>query len=101
MINCEIELDLTCTEDCIISQLWRTASVTANLPNLGRESAKKSCGKFQINNANFYFPVTIQSINYNINFSKNINQAFKRQFIAINIGLNQQHSQKTTIWIIL
>ena len=53
MINCEIELDLTCTEDCIISQLWRTASVTANLPNLGRESAKKSCGKFQINNAKF------------------------------------------------
>ena len=88
MINCEIKLDLTWMEDFIISQLWRTAAVAANLPNLDRETTQTTCAKFQINNAKFYVLVITQSINNNLDYMidppfRNINRLF---FISFRNG---------------
>ena len=58
LINCEIELDLSWSKNCIISEISITFS--------------------QINNAKFYIPIVALFINDDIKFSENIKQKFKR-----------------------
>ena len=82
LINCEIELDLTWTEKCVISQVSRTfRAVDPNADPVEYEVETATTGAtFQINNAKLYVPVVTLSINDNINFLENIKQGFKRKF---------------------
>ena len=76
LINCEIELDLSWLEDCIISQISRTPVVAAN-PNVNppfqaATATKTSNATFQVNSTKLYVP-----INDNIKPLENIRQGFK------------------------
>ena len=63
MINCEIELDLSWTKYCVLSQHHNNITGTT----------------FQINNVKLYVSVVTLSINDNIKFLGNIKQGFKRK----------------------
>ena len=75
LINSEIELDLSWTNDCVFSQ----------------HDSNIAGAKFQINNAKLYVPVGTLSINDNIKFLENIKQGFKR-----TISWNKCRSEITT-----
>ena len=73
MINCEIEVDLIWTRNCIISETSRTSEVAANpdgnLPVQARKETTTTSATFQINSANIYVPVVTLSIKDNtLNF---------------------------------
>ena len=78
--NSEIELDLSWSEDCIISQISRTSVVaanpSANPPVQATEVTQTTTTKFQINGTKLYIPVVTLSIN-NI-FLENIKQGCGR-----------------------
>ena len=74
MINCEIELDLSCTKDCVLIEHHN--NITGVI--------------FQINNAKRYVPVVTLSIN-NMKVSEKIKQGFKR-----TISWNKYRSEITT-----
>ena len=74
LINCEIELDLSQTKDCVLSEHSSITGVT-----------------FQINNAKLYVSVFSLSINDNIKFLENIKQRFNR-----TISWNKYRSEITT-----
>ena len=84
MINFEVELDLSWSEECIISEISITLRVAgepnANLPVLVEEAIQTTGATFQINNAKIYVPVVTLYINDNIKFLENIQQEFKRTF---------------------
>ena len=75
LITCEIELDLTWSENCVISEISRT-------PEMGGDSlvdATQTTGTtFKTNSIKLYIPVFTLSINNNIKFLENIKQRFKR-----------------------
>ena len=74
MINCEIELDLSWSKECIISEISRTSEIREN----NRVTATERTGEtFQKNNAKLYVPVVTLSINNNIKFLENIKQIFR------------------------
>ena len=81
MINCKIELNLSRSKNCIISEISRTAAVAdnpnANPPVLAMVATKNSA-TFQTNNAKRYTPVVTLSINDNIKFLENIKEGFRR-----------------------
>ena len=81
LINCEIELDLTCSRNSIC-EISRTAAVAGNPdanPPVPTEEATLTTGaKFQINNTKLYVPVVILPITDNIKFLENIKKGFKR-----------------------
>ena len=62
LINCEIELDLSWTKDCVLSELYNNITGAT----------------FQINKVKLYVPVVTLSINDNIKFIENIKQGFKK-----------------------
>ena len=79
LINCEIELDLKWTKNCVTSGLSRTFRVVDPNANLAEfEVVTATTGaSFQINKAKLYVPVVTLSINDNIKILENIKQGFK------------------------
>ena len=62
LIDCEIELDLSWTEDCVLSEHYNI--ITGAI--------------FLMNDAKLYVPVVTLSITGNIKFLENIKQGFRR-----------------------
>ena len=82
MINSEIELELSWSKECIVSEISITPRIAGN-PNARppipeREATQTTGATFQINNAKLYVPVVALFINDNIKFLENIKQVFKR-----------------------
>ena len=95
LINCEIELDLKKTKNCVISEISKTTEFYAN-PNANPlnpllQAAIATGASFQINNGKLYVPVATLSINDNIKFLENMKQGFKR-----TISWNKYRSEITT-----
>ena len=63
LINCEIELDLSWSRDCIISKISKTPAVPANPPVTAVEATETVGAAFQINIAKLYVSVVTLSIN--------------------------------------
>ena len=82
MINCEIELDLACSKDCIKSEILNIAKVPANTaatPLIAH--LPEGCTAdvtFEINSTKLYGLLVTLSINEKINFLENIKPGFKR-----------------------
>ena len=51
LINYEIELDLTWSEDFMLSQIFRTATVATNSPNSAKAETETTGATFQITSA--------------------------------------------------
>ena len=88
MIKCEIELDLTWTKYCAISEISRTPEVPRDNP---ADATLTTGATFKKNNTKLYVPLVALSVNDNINFLKNIKQGFKRR-----ISWNKYRSEITT-----
>ena len=93
LINSEIELDLSWSKECIITELSITfIAVDPNADAVTYELATETVGAtFQINNAKLYVPVVTSYINDNIKFLENVKQGFKR-----TIPWNKNRSEITT-----
>ena len=90
LINCEIELDLKWTKNCVTSEKSRTFRAVPNTDPAEYQVVTATTGAtFQINNARL--PVVTLSINDNIKFLENIKQGFKR-----TIYWNKYRSEITT-----
>ena len=77
--NYEIELDLSCSRYCVISEISRTSRAVPNTNAVVYQvTAQTTSATFQINNAKVYVSVVTLSINYNIKFLENIKPGFKR-----------------------
>ena len=104
LINCEIELDLSWSKDCIISGKSRTPEIDvdpdANPSILTKEARKTNNATFQINNTKLYVPVGTLLIKDNIKFLENIKQGFKRKVFWNKYRSEIITKPKTTIWII-
>ena len=76
LINCETELDLAWSKDCIISEISitprRPANSYANISVQEVAAIQTTDASLQINNAKLYVPVVTLSINDNIKFLENI-----------------------------
>ena len=61
LINCEIEIDLSCSKKCIIPEIPITSRIAGNSntrPPVQIKEARQTTGAtFQINNAELYVPV--------------------------------------------
>ena len=88
LINCEIELDLTWSNYCVISEILRIPEVEGANP---ADETLTTGATFQINNAKLYVPVVTLYINDNIKFLENIKQGFRR-----TIPWNKYRSEITT-----
>ena len=66
LINCEIELDLRWTKNCVISEIsiipWVPGNPNANPPVCDKAVIQTIGASFQINNAKSYVPVVTLSI---------------------------------------
>ena len=92
LINCEIELHLKWTKNCVISEKSRTFTAVPNTDPVVYEVVAATTGAiFQINYARHYVPVVTLFINDNIKFLENIKQIFKR-----TIYWNKYRSEITT-----
>ena len=82
MINCEIELNLPWSKNCITSEISRTRDVPtnpdANSPVPAREATLTTGTTFQINEAKLDVPLITLSINTNIKFLEHLKQGFRR-----------------------
>ena len=92
LINCEIELDVPWSKECIICEISIVPRIRgnqdANQPVQEVAAIQTTWATFQINNAKLYVPVVTLSINDNIKFFENIKQGyFKEQFLGTNIDL--------------
>ena len=77
--NYEIELNLSCSRYCVISEISRTSRAVPNTNAVVYQvTAQTTSATFQINNAKVYVSVVTLSINYNIKFLENIKPGFKR-----------------------
>ena len=91
LINCEIELDLSWSRYCVISEISRTFEAVPNTnPVRYQVTPQTTSATFQINNGKLYLPVVTLSI-YDIKFLENIKQGFKRK-----ISWNIYRSEITT-----
>ena len=77
MVNCEIELDLSWSKECIISEISITPRIPVN-PNEEVVLIQITGAIFQINFAKLYVLVVILSINDDIKFLENVKQGFIR-----------------------
>ena len=81
LINGEIELDLSWSKECIISEISVRPIISANPdanPPVQEVVAIQTTGAtFQINNAKLYVPVVTLPINDSIKFLENTKQGFK------------------------
>ena len=75
LINCEIQLDLSWTKDCVLIEHHNNIAGVS----------------FMITSTKLYVPVVTLSINDNIKFLENIKQGFKR-----TISWNKYRSEITT-----
>ena len=95
MINCEIELDLSWSKECIISEISIKPRIPGNPdanPPVQEVALMQTTGAtFEINNAKLYVPVVTLSTNDNIKSLENIKQRFKR-----TISWNKHRSEITT-----
>ena len=92
LINCEIELDLSWSRYCVISEVSRTSRAVPNSNPVRYEVATTTnSAAFQINIAKLCVPVVTLSINHNIKVLENIKQEFK-----ILISWNKYRSLITT-----
>ena len=93
--KCEIELDLSWSKECIISEISITPRIPgnpdANPPILTVAVIQTNRGTFQQNNTKLYVPVVTLSPNDNIKFLENIQQGFKR-----TISWNKYRPEITT-----
>ena len=69
LISFQIELDLSCSRNCVISEISRIPAVPAN-PNANPHAPAMAemqaiSTTFQINNAKFYIPFVTLSVNNN------------------------------------
>ena len=79
MVNCEIELGLSWSRYCVITEISRTyGAVPDTNPDRYQVTSQTTGETFQINNAKPYTPVVAFSINDNIKFLENLKQGFKR-----------------------
>ena len=83
-INCEIELDVTWSQDSIISEMLSNTEVpalpAANLSIASISEGSTTDATLEINSTKLYVSVVTLFINDNIKFSENIKQRFKRAF---------------------
>ena len=86
--NCEIELDLSWPDKCIIPEISRTFRAVGN-PPVQQGTAATTGPTFQINNAKLCVPVVTLSINDNTNFFRK----FKARKLA---SWNKNRSEITT-----
>ena len=92
LINCQIELDLSWSRYCVISEISRTSRAVPNTNPVRYEVATTTnSATSQINNAKPLVPVVTLSINDYIKFSENIKQGFKRK-----TSWNKYRSEITT-----
>ena len=95
LINCKIELDLSWSKECIISEISITAAVPGNPdtnPPAPDVAAIQTTGvTFQTNIAKRYVPVVMLSINDHTKFLENTKQGFKR-----TISWNKYRPEITT-----
>ena len=63
---------MSCSKECIISEISRTAAVAANPTVPAREATEKNSAAFQINNAKIYVTVVTLTINDDIKFLENM-----------------------------
>ena len=78
LIKWEIELDLSWSRHCVISEISRTFREGPNTsPVQYQVTSQTNSATFQMNNAKLYVPVVTLSINSNIKFLENIKQGFK------------------------
>ena len=91
MINFEIELDLSWSRECVISEISIKLRINgnpdANPPTQEVPTIQATAATFQMNNAKLYVRVVTFSINDNIKFLENIKQGFKRTISWKNIDL--------------
>ena len=79
MVNYEIELGLSWSRYCVITEISRTyGAVPDTNPDRYQVTSHTTGATFQINNAKPYTPVVAFSINDNIKFLENLKQGFKR-----------------------
>ena len=74
LINCKIELELTWSKYCVISEVSKTTEVEGANP---ADETLTTGATFQTNNAKLYVPVVTLTNNDNIKFSENIKQGLK------------------------
>ena len=69
LINCEIELNLSWSRYCVVSEISRTSRTVPNT-NLVvyQETSQTTSATFQINNGKLYVPVVTLPVNDNIKF---------------------------------
>ena len=91
LINFEIELDLSCSEECIIFEMSKTSGIASNPSVQARVAIQTTKAISQINIAKLYVPIVTFSINDNIIFFENRKQGFKR-----TISWNKYRSEITT-----
>ena len=65
LVNCEIELDLLCSKECIISEISIVSEIKGDNPVAAIQTTGTTC---QVSNAKLYVPVVTLSINDNIKF---------------------------------
>ena len=86
LINCEIELDLIWTKNCVISEISKTFRAVGDPPE--QEVATTTTGAtFQINNDKLYVPVATFLINHNNKYLEKIKPGFKRTIVGANVYL--------------
>ena len=82
LINCEMEIDLSRSKECIKSEISITSRIGGNphaRPPVQATEARQTTGAtFQTSNAKLYVLVVTLSINDNIKFLENMKQGFKR-----------------------
>ena len=66
--DCEIELDLSWSKDCITSEISRRAAMASHLPNPARPAKETTNATLQINGTEIYVPIVTISIINNITF---------------------------------
>ena len=80
LINCEVNLELTWSKDCVITD------------STGE-------GKFQITVTKLYVPVVTLSTQDNTKLLQQLKSGFKEQLTGTNINQIQEHINKTDIEI--
>ena len=82
LVNCAVELDLSWSRNCIISEISRKIPIATNLhanPPVPASAATTISGAiFQITSSKLYVLIVTLSINNNIKFLENIKLGFKR-----------------------
>ena len=85
--NCEIELDLSWSRNCVITETLRTAAVAANPTNSASAVTETTGATFQLNNTKIYVPVVTLSVNDNIKFQKIQSKDLKEKSLRANKSL--------------